>query len=301
MTTPPAKKQSVDFDGELIGFDKGGVRLHMLGIPEDPGYFLELSTGTVTRAVSVGYQEGTRYICTPGLPWRLLAPSELTMIVSNEIFGYIGSSICLLRLPKELLYIIRQLSAEEVDSACGVVEAGNPVQDLLLGYIRELCTLDGTITCHGLVSNPGNLLTVSYDKNIGQFNGLHVDSWDSPPGHDRSSSPNRICINVGTSERSLLFVNLTLGKMRELLKARSDVYANINDDNTNVGRAFLREFPTYPVVRLKTKPGDAYIAPTENVLHDGCTYGNAVTSWQVTFRAFISPKLSIEGNSRPTM
>ena len=40
---------------------------------------------------------------------------------------------------------------------------------------------------------------------------------------------------------------------------------------TILGRKFLRVFDDYPITRIRVKPGDAYIAPTENIVHDGCT------------------------------
>jgi hypothetical protein len=35
----------------------------------------------------------------------------------------------------------------------------------------------------------------------------------------------------------------------------------------------MRQFPTYPVLRLRVKPGEAYIAPTDNLIHDGSSVG----------------------------
>jgi hypothetical protein len=40
-----------------------------------------------------------------------------------------------------------------------------------------------------------------------------------------------------------------------------------------IGAAFMSTFPDYPIVRLRLRPGEAYIAPTENVLHDGSSTG----------------------------
>src|SRR5688572_7475990 len=41
------------------------------------------------------------------------------------------------------------------------------------------------------------------------------------------------------------------------------------------GAAFMRRFPTCPVVRLRVRPGEAYVAPTENLLHDGSREGRS--------------------------
>jgi hypothetical protein len=33
----------------------------------------------------------------------------------------------------------------------------------------------------------------------------------------------------------------------------------------------MKYYPEYPVVKLRIAPREAYIAPTENMIHDGCT------------------------------
>jgi hypothetical protein len=35
----------------------------------------------------------------------------------------------------------------------------------------------------------------------------------------------------------------------------------------------MRHWPDYPVVKLRIRPGEAYIAQTENLIHDGSTLG----------------------------
>jgi hypothetical protein len=54
--------------------------------------------------------------------------------------------------------------------------------------------------------------------------------------------------------------------------------------------AFLHKFPEYPVVRLAVLPGEAYIAPTENMIHDGTTEGMRVLDQQVTVRGRLDPR-----------
>lgn len=34
------------------------------------------------------------------------------------------------------------------------------------------------------------------------------------------------------------------------------------------GAAFMRTFADYPIIRLRLRPGEAYVAPVENFLHD---------------------------------
>jgi hypothetical protein len=161
------------------------------------------------------------------------------------------------------------------------------MQQLLLSYIKTLCRVEGEAVCHGLIPCPPGLVTVSFDPEASVYNGMHTDSWDSPPGYDRNLSPNRISINVGTEDRALLFVNLTVDQMaRDMHQAG---YGSVDQPlGTAFGQQFLRTFPDYPIVRLRVRPGEAYIAPTENVMHDGSTEGGHDTSWHITLRGRIS-------------
>ena len=52
---------------------------------------------------------------------------------------------------------------------------------------------------------------------------------------------------------------------------------NIDIDSTNLSilelqHKFFDRFSDYPVFMLSIEPGEAYIAPTENIIHDGSTY-----------------------------
>ncbi len=35
----------------------------------------------------------------------------------------------------------------------------------------------------------------------------------------------------------------------------------------------MKRYPDYPVIKVRVAPGEAYIAPTENMIHDGSTVG----------------------------
>jgi hypothetical protein len=44
-------------------------------------------------------------------------------------------------------------------------------------------------------------------------------------------------------------------------------------DYTGLGRLFMDKYPQFPVVRCRLAPNEAYIAPTENLVHDGSSEG----------------------------
>ena len=56
---------------------------------------------------------------------------------------------------------------------------------------------------------------------------------------------------------------------------------------------FFKEFSSYPVIRIKLNPGEAYIAPTDNIIHDGSSLGQLRHDMNLTIRGLISQ--NIEG------
>jgi hypothetical protein len=59
--------------------------------------------------------------------------------------------------------------------------------------------------------------------------------------------------------------------------------------NTNLARRFLTLFCDYPVLRLRIQPGEAYIAPTENVVHDGSSMEMSVADISLSLRGRLGP------------
>lgn len=96
--------------------------------------------------------------------------------------------------------------------------------------------------------------------------GLHVDSWEGASLRSRDALRNRICVNLSRARRAFLFVDLTLSEMmRALGLGESEDHAV----TLFTGHAFLRRYPDYPVVRVALEPGEAYLAPTGQIVHDG--------------------------------
>jgi hypothetical protein len=74
---------------------------------------------------------------------------------------------------------------------------------------------------------------------------------------------NRISINIGREDRYFLFINLSIQDLIELLEPDPSRTAD------ELVLQFFASYPDYPVVRIRLRPGEAYIAPTENIIHDG--------------------------------
>jgi hypothetical protein len=148
-----------------------------------------------------------------------------------------------------------------------------------------------SVRCLGFAIRDPGQLTTTVDQRICKRTGLHVDSWFKAKADERNLAANRLCLNLGSSSRSLLFINLPLTRIVRMLKRRG--LATPLDSPSQVGRHFMRLFPDYSVVSLDVRPWEAYLAPTENIIHDGSTKGQRTLDITVTFlgqfRAFGDP------------
>jgi hypothetical protein len=113
--------------------------------------------------------------------------------------------------------------------------------------------------------------------------GLHLDSWEKAPIRRRHLSSNRICINLGNEPRYFLFINLSLMKMFEMLGFSTAVDISHYYRGIELPDKFMRTFPDYPVIKLALAPNQAYIAPTENIIHDASTLDKQELDLSLTF------------------
>lgn len=241
--------------------------------------------------------QGARYLSgafVPRAPWRSLARPEWRVLQERGHTRCHGARIEVIRIPESLLAgfeavapILRGEDSEAArtfaqSSACaGAIER---IGEFLVasGMGRRIIERNS-----GLSFQRAGRLTATIDPRNQKRIGLHIDSFFSLGVHGRASAPNRICINLGISSRCLLFVNLTIdeiarrvcGRMGASVAWRRRLFADCNLLITS----FFQCFPHYPVLRLRIDPGDAYIAPTENVIHDGMTKGMHSADATLTF------------------
>ncbi|MCA1869584.1 hypothetical protein HW571_28650 [Agrobacterium genomosp. 3] len=126
----------------------------------------------------------------------------------------------------------------------------------------------------GLARMSGGRNTTTRDKE-NRIVGLHLDTFDKAPMERRCEARNRIAINVGTDGRYLLFVPCTAWRLVEI--ARREGY-DWSETALLDHRVFVRSFfhdVRPPVFRVRIEPGEGYLAPTENMLHDGSTFSSS--------------------------
>lgn len=114
--------------------------------------------------------------------------------------------------------------------------------------------------------------TLTWDTD-GRRTGLHVDSWSGAAIADRASAVNRMCLNVGAGDRFLLLINEGIDTVREKLAAAGRLDEPYRENVTTLAVCYLELAPRTEVLAVRIRPGEAYIAPTEYVIHDGFVPG----------------------------
>ena len=145
---------------------------------------------------------------------------------------------------------------------------------------------DHQLHAGGVFRNSPGLTTTTFDRRSECYIGLHLDSWDKLPLTKRAEASNRLCINKGRGDRFLMFLNLSIRQILDLVTTSSQETSVGKYGDPDVGNALMKRFPSYPVVRVRIRPGEAYIAPTENIIHDGSTEGNKHADVQLTLRGY---------------
>jgi hypothetical protein len=79
------------------------------------------------------------------------------------------------------------------------------------------------------------------------------------------------------------------------LRDPEDIYLDFR--GLYVGHRFMKKFPDYPVVRLRIDPGEAYILPTDNLIHDASTEEKQFPDITLTFLGSFLPFKDARGQN----
>jgi hypothetical protein len=248
-----------------------------------------LSDGTTSLQQSDAQKaEYTPGAFVPKTPWRKPTDSESKRLWQNsgitdvDFVGIAG-------IPNELLTPLRKLVSGTPDTNTLRQLDPRRIREFigpLVDYIRNRFAYKSEPFNHGIhVHRPGRE-TVTVNTASGKYLGLHLDSWEKYSVEARARSLNRVCVNLGAEPRHFLFVNLPLMNLVKLLAEESE--GNSDRESESVGAAFMSRFPGYPIVKVRVDPGEAYIAPTDNVIHDASTVGSKTPSITLTLRGWFT-------------
>jgi hypothetical protein len=245
------------------------------------GERLRRSSGT-TAVVSSLYEEGAR---VPLKPWQSLESNDLVFASRFASEFVSGNSIAVVEIPDELMRGIHAVDPfEDLPS----------VEEQLRGFVSQL-TPDEQVPVRliGPHSNKAALTTTTWNPETSKYIGLHLDSFYRLPFRKRHLSPNRLCLNIGGENRFFVFINLTLRHMHEILLTHRKLGALPRWNVSSVGKVFMQSFPRYPVIKLMVRPGEAYIAPTENLIHDSTTEEKNMLDVAVTLLGAFAPSMAL--------
>jgi uncharacterized protein len=245
---------------------------------------LQASTGIVRGCGRFGkwsYEDGA---LIPDGAWRALTADELKALTAPASHKSIGIGIGVVLIPAKLLAPFATLRAaaaearseEDLATLLGTPETTEGMKELARymkrRFQRPSRTRDAGESEGGIAVKPAGLPTVTVERSTGALIGLHVDDWYAFPLGRRHRAPNRICVNLGCEDRFLVFSNVPVDQMYRALE-RSGRKLSTDAGGTTVARAFMAAFPSLPVLRVRIHPGEAYIAPTENIAHDASSLG----------------------------
>lgn len=164
----------------------------------------------------------------------------------------------------------------------GMLGCDGPVRARALSVLRSellkrLGYVGGEVAVHGVTGHPPGLETVTLrDPRGGRFLGLHLDSWDGVTLEQRLAARTRVCVNLGPDTRHFLWIPVTISELAQATSLAADAPVSAADCLNACARA--------PVFRLSLRPGDAYIADTDALLHDGSSSNARVETFHYTLR-----------------
>lgn len=132
------------------------------------------------------------------------------------------------------------------------------------------------------------LRTITVDQRRNHRIGLHLDNLENAPFHERRFARNRISINLGEDVRWLLFMDTPIELVFRALGL-------VPSDGCNpVDQAFYASSRNrLHVYSLAVYPGEAYIAPTECLVHDASTLEGYASDCSLTIRVQTVPSPSL--------
>lgn len=253
-----------------------------------------LSDGSIEIAPDL-YPQYSHPAFIPKLPWRQPTTVESESLINDTDIQEHSETIAIVKFPEAAIANLHNLitwgEREYGESVTAAKIIAHPDYELARSqtqeYILAKYALAPEIDCRELIRCDLDLPTSTINAieylPAKLFAGLHLDSWDYLPFRRRHQARNRICINLGSEVRYFLMINLTLKQIFDELNLvdPDDIYQDYR--GVRLPNQFMQAFPDYPVVRLAVHPGEAYIAPTENFIHDATTIGKTFTDWNITF------------------
>jgi len=265
-----------------------GIKIHIYEEPDRLERFF-LSNGTEPLSDSSINSYYKKHIRKARKPWRILTNDELDQLILDTFDVDYRHNIGIIKIPEYIQDRFNKLKIINTYKDLDEIKKTNSTMylealDSLNEYFEKYLFSDEKIHKIGFHIGSPNREAATMNEN-GTYTGFHVDYWDELSLSKIETATNRICVNLGQNDRFFLFINLTLKQIYIKINV-ANKKAFHEYDNQELLRLFFNLFPNYPVIKIRIKPYEAYIAPTENMIHDGSTEGNHSTDITLTTRGY---------------
>lgn len=254
---------------------------------------ITLSTGT--EPAPDHYRKDGRL---PKLPWRPPTDEEYELL-AHQSYETVPTdyteTVGLVKIPQNLIEVFEQLNLRQASTNQELGELILQKKEEMGQFDQELNTFLSEFYTEtprrrflGAFALPPNLTSVATDKNTSAPLGLHFDNSIGFPVEQFEGKPNRISLNVGKQSRHLYFMNQGLEEVYQDMHGKAPFV-----DEVELAYQFLKHYPEKPVVRLTVEPYEAYIAPTDHVIHDGSTLGTTEPDITLVIMGYFGPHQSV--------
>jgi hypothetical protein len=220
-----------------------------------------------------------KYAVTPKSPWSLVTGSTKKHLVTHQKppIEEFSKNIIILTLPDELIDFVQKAgisdfkNKEEVlafNQTPTFIEASEKLKAFACQYLFS----PSRFSCyHFFVEKPDlSVVTIGERK---ERMGMHIDNRGGVNIKDAELAPNIFLMNLGREDRYFIYINQPLETVKKMIETKNGAALD-EFSNESLQYKFYQAFPDYPVVKIKIKPFECYIAPAENIIHDGSTEGN---------------------------
>lgn len=138
---------------------------------------------------------------------------------------------------------------------------------------------DGNQYRHGVIGKGPGLETVTVDSRSGLKPGMHLDSWDGNASRAEDTRI-RVNVNLGPEPRYFLFFGKSMAQIQREVENGTFVPEGAN----TLYYQYLASHQASPIFRIKVMPGEAYVAATDCIIHDGSTLGSTAEVYTLQVR-----------------
>ncbi|SDG75345.1 hypothetical protein SAMN04488062_10227 [Flavobacterium omnivorum] len=257
---------------------KKGLKIHSDLPSISKQLFINDGTNPSNPESELNFLEGS-YV--PQHNWRSLNVKEERLLISNNTQLQYSKCISIGNISSRLKNIVEELNLKECSHPDEVQPKIMNKETIVKNLSKELDLFLNNFSSNKIYKfhritramPKRETITCHYFNQEFIYIGLHIDQSRDFTIHSAHKSGNRMSINLSNETRSLIFINLSLIQVFNMIKEKINV-AKTDINSSNIAYLFFKYYPDYPAVRLEQKPYQYYVAPTDNFFHDASTLNN---------------------------